>query len=118
MSLGSNEIDLTNSRFGSKHNAIRFYPADAQIPNLQQLDVMVAGPDDANDLFVIDGQFDATLAIVLQGTDFAVAKETFNVLVGPSSLIDSSFEQLPQLRLQRLKWLTPRPGHSPGPGTS
>ena len=28
MSLGSNEIDLINSRFGSKHNAIRFYPAD------------------------------------------------------------------------------------------
>jgi len=28
MSLGSNEIDLINSRFGSKQNAIRFYPAD------------------------------------------------------------------------------------------
>ena len=28
MSLGSNEIDLINSRFGSKHNAIRFYPVD------------------------------------------------------------------------------------------
>ena len=23
-----NEIDFINSRFGSKHNAIRFYPAD------------------------------------------------------------------------------------------
>src|SRR6187551_3619385 len=28
MSLGSNEIDLINSRSGSKHNAVRFYPAD------------------------------------------------------------------------------------------
>lgn len=66
MSLGSNEIDLINSRFDSKHNAIRFYPADAQIPNLQQLDVIVAGPDDANHLFVIDGQFDARLTVDLK----------------------------------------------------
>ena len=28
MFLGRNEIDLINSRFGSKQNAIRFYPAD------------------------------------------------------------------------------------------
>ena len=35
----------------------------AQIQNLQQLDVLVAGPDDANHLFIIDGQFDATLTI-------------------------------------------------------
>jgi len=83
MSLGSNEIDLINSRLDSKHNAIRFYPADAQIRNLHQLDVVVAGPDDANRLFVIDGQFDASLAIGSQGTKFAVAKETFSVLVGP-----------------------------------
>ena len=55
----------------------------AQIQNLQQLDVMVAGPDDANHLFVIDGQFDASLAIESQGTNFAVAKETFSVLIGP-----------------------------------
>ena len=74
MSLGSNEIDLINSRFGSKHNDIRFYPADAQIQNLQQLDVMVAGRDDANHLFVIDGQFDPSPAIGSQGTNFA---ETF-----------------------------------------
>jgi len=56
----------------------------AQIQNLQQLDVMVAGPDDANHLFVIDGQFDANLAIASQGTNFAVAKETFSALVGPT----------------------------------
>ena len=62
--------------------------------NLQQLDVMVAGPNDANHLFVIDGQFDASLTVGSQGTNFAVAKETFGVLLGPSSLIDSSFEQL------------------------
>jgi hypothetical protein len=43
----------------------------AQLQNLQQLDVMVAGPDDANHLFIIDGQFDASLAIGSQGTNFA-----------------------------------------------
>ena len=34
----------------------------AQVQNLQQMDVLVAGPDDANHLFIIDGQFDAGLA--------------------------------------------------------
>ena len=55
----------------------------AQIENLQQMDVLVAGPDDANHLFIIDGQFEANLAIGSQGTNFATAKETFSVLIGP-----------------------------------
>ena len=41
------------------------------------------GPDDAKDLFIIDGQFDASLATGSQGANFAVAKEAFSVLVGP-----------------------------------
>ena len=55
----------------------------AQIQNLQQLDVLVAGPDDANHLFIIDGQFDTSLAVGSQGANLAVAKETFAILVGP-----------------------------------
>ena len=55
----------------------------AQVQNLQQMDVLVAGPDDANHLFIIDGQFDASLFIGSQGTNFATAKETFSVLIGP-----------------------------------
>ena len=55
----------------------------AQVQNLQQMDVLVAGPDDANHLFFIDGQFDVSLAIGSQGTNFATAKETFSVLIGP-----------------------------------
>ena len=55
----------------------------AQIENLQQLDVLVAGPDDANHLFIIDGQFDTSLAITSQGTNFAEGKETFSALIGP-----------------------------------
>ena len=55
----------------------------AQVQNLQQMDVLVAGPDDANHLFIIDGQFDANLGIGSQGTNFATAKETFSVLIGP-----------------------------------
>jgi len=35
----------------------------AQIENLQQMDVLVAGPDDANHLFIIDGLFNVGLAI-------------------------------------------------------
>lgn len=55
----------------------------AQIQDLQQMDVVVAGPDDANHLFIIDGQFDTSLTIGSQGTNFATAKETFSVLIGP-----------------------------------
>jgi hypothetical protein len=55
----------------------------AQIQNVQQLDVLVAGPDEANHLFIIDGQFDASLTIGGQGTNFASAKEIFSVLLGP-----------------------------------
>lgn len=55
----------------------------AQVQNLQQLDVMVAGPDDANHLFVIDGQLDVSLAVGSQGGNASVAKETFSVLIGP-----------------------------------
>ena len=55
----------------------------AQIQDLQQMDVVVAGPDDANHLFIIDGQFDANLVIGSQGTNFATAKEVFSVLIGP-----------------------------------
>ena len=55
----------------------------AQIQDLQQMDVVVSGPDDANHLFIIDGQFDTSLAIGSQGTNFATAKETFSVLIGP-----------------------------------
>lgn len=51
----------------------------ADIQNVQQLDVLVAGPDDANHLFIIDGQFDATLTVGGQ----ASAKEIFRVLLGP-----------------------------------
>ena len=55
----------------------------AQIQDLQQMDVVVAGPDDANHLFIIDGQFDTSLVIGSQGTNFATAKETFSALIGP-----------------------------------
>ena len=55
----------------------------AQVQNLQQMDVIVAGPDDANHLFVIDGQFDASLTTGSQGTSLGTAKETFSVLIGP-----------------------------------
>ena len=54
----------------------------AEVQNLQQMDVLVAGPDDANHLFIINGQFDTTLAVGSQGSNFATAKETFSVLIG------------------------------------
>jgi hypothetical protein len=49
----------------------------AQIENPQQLTAVVAGPDGANRLFILDGQ----LPVGLGGA--GAVKETFSVLLGP-----------------------------------
>ena len=61
--------------------AIKIQPN--QIQNLQQIEAVVAGPDDANRLFIIDGQFDSQVAAFSQGPSVISQKETFTVLVGP-----------------------------------
>jgi hypothetical protein len=48
-----------------------------QIQNLQQIEVVVAGPDDANRLFIIDGQFDSQLTAFSQGAAVVSKKENF-----------------------------------------
>src|SRR5437763_10697318 len=53
-----------------------------QIENMQQLEAVVAGPDDADRLFIIDGQFLCNVNAYSSGQAF-VSKETFTVLVGP-----------------------------------
>ena len=54
----------------------------AQIQNLQQLEAVVAGPDDANRLFIIDGQFEQSVSVdSISGV--VAKKEIFTVLVGP-----------------------------------
>ena len=55
-------------------------PAD-QIENLQQMEVVVSGPDEANRLIIIDGQFSTgnIRADSLSRTN----KQTFSVLLGP-----------------------------------
>jgi len=52
-----------------------------QIQNLQQMEVVVSGPDEANRLIIIDGQFD-TGNIPADGVN-RITKETFSVLLGP-----------------------------------
>jgi hypothetical protein len=55
-----------------------------QIQNLQQIEAAVAGPDGANRLFIINGQFDAILSVGAPGGGVsATEKEIFTVLVGP-----------------------------------
>jgi hypothetical protein len=66
--------------------AVKISPA--QIQNLQQIEAVVAGPDDANRLFIIDGQFDGGVYALSPGQvvgqpPLVVSKETFTVLVGP-----------------------------------
>jgi hypothetical protein len=54
-----------------------------QIQNLQQIEAVVAGPEDANRLVIIDGQFDWQLTAYSQGAAGVSQKETLTVLVGP-----------------------------------
>jgi len=52
-----------------------------QIRNLQQMEVVVSGPDEANRLIIIDGQFD-TGNITADSVN-RTNKQTFSVLLGP-----------------------------------
>ena len=61
--------------------AVKIQPS--QIQNIQQIEAVVAGPDDANRLVIIDGQFDWQLTAYSQGASGVSQKETFTVLVGP-----------------------------------
>jgi hypothetical protein len=56
-----------------------------KIQNLQQIEAVVAGPDDANRLFIIDGQIDTAFSVRSTGVygDVVSKKELFTVLVGP-----------------------------------
>ena len=54
-----------------------------QIENIQQLEAVVAGPDDANRLFIINGQFECYLQAFSQGPNYISQKEIFTVLIGP-----------------------------------
>ena len=53
-----------------------------QIQNLQQIEAVVAGPDGANRLFTVCGQFNVNVSAFSSGP-FAQQAETFTVLVGP-----------------------------------
>lgn len=60
--------------------AIRIPPTSIQ--NLQQLEAVVAGPDGANRLFTVCGQFNPGVRSFSSGP-FAQQAETFTVLAGP-----------------------------------
>ena len=61
--------------------AVKIQPAEIQ--NLQEIEAVVAGPDGADRLLIIDGQFDSRLEVTAKTAEEAIAKETFSVLVGP-----------------------------------
>src|SRR6516225_9576916 len=74
-------------------------PAD-QIQNLQQMEVVVSGPDEANRLIIIDGQFDTgniTADSVNQTNKHSVYCSVRNLRT------DSSFEQLRLLHSRELR---------------
>lgn len=57
--------------------------ATNQIQNLQQIEAAVAGPDGANRLFTITGQFDTNFSVSSQNASRTQQNETFTVLMGP-----------------------------------
>jgi hypothetical protein len=73
--------------------AVRIQPD--QIQNLQQIEAVVAGPDDANRLFIIDGQFDSGVPEI--AGQVVLRKEIFTVLVGPVFTRKQFFHAMAQL---------------------
>ena len=61
--------------------AIRIDPS--QIQNPQTIEAVVAGPDGANRLFVVTGQFDPGLGVFSQSNNQSQQTQTFTVLLGP-----------------------------------
>lgn len=55
----------------------------ASIQNLQQVEAYVSGPDTANRLLTISGQFDAGVLVGGQAGNFGQSSTTFSLLVGP-----------------------------------
>jgi len=53
-----------------------------QIQNLQQLEAVVASPNDANRLFIIDEQFHSDLVVSSQGNITRSTNEIFAALLG------------------------------------
>jgi hypothetical protein len=61
--------------------AVKISPG--QIQNLQQIEAVVAGPDEANRLVIIDGQFDVGFYAASHDNTIVSRKEIFSTLVGP-----------------------------------
>jgi hypothetical protein len=55
----------------------------SQIQNPQVIEAAVAGPDGANRLFTVTGQFDIQFNVFSQGAGQTQQNETFKVLIGP-----------------------------------
>lgn len=54
-----------------------------QIQNLQQLEVVVGGPDGANRMLTIHGQFDVSVSAIGTANNVSQATNTYRLLVGP-----------------------------------
>jgi hypothetical protein len=57
--------------------------ATNQVQNLQQIEAVIAGPEGANRLFTVAGQFDVQLSAFGSAQFVQPQKETFSVLIGP-----------------------------------
>ena len=55
----------------------------ASVQNLQQVEAYVSGPDTANRLLTISGQFDAVTSVVGSANTSEQSSTTFSVLIGP-----------------------------------
>ena len=54
-----------------------------QVQNLQQIEVYVTGPDTANRLVTVSGQFDIGQTVYGQPNNYGQSTNTYSVLIGP-----------------------------------
>ena len=88
-----------------------------QIQNPQVIEAAVAGPDGANRLFTVMGQFDINFNVFSQGAGQTQQNETFKVLVGPVLTRQEFFRAIGTASMAKtnllLLLLVPRAGLEP-----
>ncbi len=75
----------------------------AQIQNLQQVEAYVSGPDTANRLLTISGQFDVGISVA-GSENFGQSSTTFSVLVGPVLTHNQFFKALATGSLAKISY--------------
>jgi hypothetical protein len=90
--------------------SVRILPENIQ--NLQQIESVVAGPDGANRLFIVSGQFDSGISVYSPDQGFIQQKETFTLLLDPKFTRQQFYRAISTASLAKTSFGTNSPNGS------